>query len=174
VLERPAHEDGAGDDPGQLQVAARLEPDLVESARDVVGNGAGAGFAEGLGPADGGLAGLGEPPHRSAELLGMGERQLALADVRDQPDHPAIIPRSVESFDDGAEHGRAPGDQGLGHRRRRLGQPAREVQLEQEPVPRPAAAHSVAHRAATPRRRALNSASQASARMPIQIGVSAT
>ena len=95
LVERPAQERRLERDAEEVQVAARLQPELVERARQHVRRQVAGPLPEALRPRDGGLAAGGERRHPEPELLGERPRQGA-ADLGDEPHDAAVGARLVQ------------------------------------------------------------------------------
>jgi hypothetical protein len=135
AVERTPQERDLGGGAREAHVARRLEPDLVERARQVVRHAALAELAERLGPGDRELAVAAELPDGVAELLGagQGERGPCPAHFDHQGLDPGIacgpsqgIEHRSQRLPPAAEH-RTDGARGVA-----LGQGVREVELQEQ------------------------------------------
>jgi len=99
LVERPLEERVLVDDPGQPDVAGRLEPDLVERGRQVVAAVAGTHLAERLRVGDGELPRLAEGPDGVPQILGHRKAMAAGAHLGDEARDPVIGGGALEGLD---------------------------------------------------------------------------
>ena len=112
-VQRAAVEPALDGDPGQPEIAGRLQVDGVERGGQVVRHVAGRELAEGLRPGDGQLARLAELPDRGPQFLHHGQADAPAADLGDERPDPAVVagpPQAVEHVGEqqpaAREHGR--------------------------------------------------------------------
>jgi hypothetical protein len=134
AVERPADEERVCDDPGEAEVARRLEPDLLERRGEVVADVRRAHLAEALGPGDGRFPGRAEPPDGVAQLARMGEADRALSDMGDESDDMRVARRAREPVDQPADDRDLPPTHAQRRGGRRLENATREIELEEQGV----------------------------------------
>ena len=83
-VERVPNEHGPRDHPGEADIAARLQPDLLERRGQVVADVADAELAEALRPGNRDLPGSAKPRNGVAQLAREGEADRPLRDMRDE------------------------------------------------------------------------------------------
>ena len=97
LFQRPGEEGGLGHQTGQPDVARRLQIDLAERTRQIVGPVARAEFAERLGKRDRGFSALTVRQHRVAHLLDFGQSHLRRSHSRHDGHHPVVLRRALQA-----------------------------------------------------------------------------
>ena len=133
MVQRAAQEEPLHRDPGQPEVARRLQVDRVERGGQVVRHVAGGELAEGLRPRDGQLARVAELLDRAPDLLHRGQPDGPPADLRDQRLDPLVAASPAQAVQQVGQPGPAH-RQHRGHRvgRRFLGDALGEVKLQDQ------------------------------------------
>ena len=100
-----------GIEPGQADIAHRLQPDLVEGGRQIIGPGARPELAEAVRKGERELALAAESGDRVAHFLDSGEAELVVADAGEQHLDAGIVAGGLDRIEEIAQGRLAPDEE---------------------------------------------------------------
>jgi len=98
-IERPPQERGIGIKAGQPDIPQRLQPDLVEGGRQIIGASSGAELAKAIGKSESEFALAAERGDCIAHFLDLGQPVLVIADPGDHPLDARIVAGSLDRIE---------------------------------------------------------------------------